>query len=399
MERRSPLVLVVLTALATMALSSANAYAEEAAATADSSATIASDTVPAATLEETAPSGDTVEEATPTDPPETTAAPVAPAVDPLGSAAAPATDPAPPPAATPEPAAPPAPPAAAPPHQAAPVASATDTPLVSAPAGPSARSAGATRRPATGVQSPSPPDVSLPGVVRDLRTLQGDVEDIARQLARGGTPPPGRLNRLRSSLERLAPVLLALNARGDGLLGAGEGTRRLLHRVRARLGTAQVATAGLIVALRRSGLQGPAALALIRELESFGALGHGLDLTPGPILPAPTAAPVVPARPAVVLARTSSSSPNEPSVARPPAGAAPRAGDAPKGTSGHSPAPWSFAGGSSSASASAALSVAGIAALAALLLALALPRLLTRLQLPPGRGHAVALVLALERPD
>jgi hypothetical protein len=204
------------------------------------------------------------------------------------------------------------------------------------------------------------------------------------------------LNRLRSSLERLAPVLLALDARGDGVVGASEQTRRLLHRVRARLGKAQVATAGLIVALRRSGLQGPAAVALMRELESFGAIGHGLDLTPGALL-APAPAPIIPAPAAVLLTHTSGTSPSEPSVARPEAGDAPRAGDAPNGASQQPPGSWSFAGGSSSASAGGALS-AGIAALAALLLGLALPRLLTRLQLFPGRGHAVALVLAVERP-
>ncbi len=228
--------------------------------------------------------------------------------------------------------------------------------------------------------------------------LQADVEAIARQLARGATPPPSRLNGLRSRLERLAPVLLALNARGDGVAGASEQTRRLLHRVRARLGEAQVGTAGLIVALRRSGLQGPAALALMRELESFGAIGHGLDFTPGALLLAPTPAPIVPAPAAVVLTHTSGTSPSEPTVARPEAGDAPRAGDAPKGASQQPPGSWSFAGGSSSASAGGALSAAGIAALAALLLGLALPRLLTRLQLFPSRGHAVALVLAVERP-
>jgi hypothetical protein len=228
--------------------------------------------------------------------------------------------------------------------------------------------------------------------------LQADVEAIARQLARGATPPPSRLNGLRSKLERLAPVLLALNARGDGVAGASEQTRRLLHRVRARFGNAQVATAGLIVALRRSGLQGPAALALMRELEGFGAIGHGLDFTPGALLLAPTPAPIVPAPAAAALAHTSGTSPSEPTVARPEAGDAPRAGDAPKDASRQPPGSRSFAGGSSSASAGGALSAAGIAALAALLLGLALPRLLTRLQLFPSRGHAVALVLAVERP-
>jgi hypothetical protein len=237
----------------------------------------------------------------------------------------------------------------------------------------------------------------LPTVKRDLRGVQEDVEAIRRQLERGATPPASDLNRLRSRLEQLAPVLLALDVRIDGMTAPSEETRQLLHGVRVRLAETQVSTAGLIAALRRSDLHGPALNALLRELERFGALGSALDLRPGSAF-APAPHPIAPAAPAAVAPthtspHTSGEPPSKPGVALP------RAQDAPPAAGQPAASRWPSAPGTSDASAAgAALSVAGFAALAALLIGLFLPRLLTRLELPPGRGHMVAPILALERP-
>jgi hypothetical protein len=230
-------------------------------------------------------------------------------------------------------------------------------------------------------------------VHRELRRVQADVDAIRRQLESGATPPASRLNRLRSRLDQLAPVLRALDGRVDGVGGPSEATRRLLHRVRVQLAETQVSTAGLIVALRRSDLHGPAVDALLRELESFAALGSALDLGPGATPLAPTQNPIEPVAPAgVEPALTAGDSPRTRGVGPP------KAEDRREAAGQHPPAPWPSAPESSAASPGGALSIAGLASLAALLIALFLPRLLARLELAPGRRHVVASVLVLERP-
>ena len=226
---------------------------------------------------------------------------------------------------------------------------------------------------------------------RELRAIQADVESIRRQLSSGVTPPASDLNRLRSRLERLEPVLLALDGRIDGLGVAGEETRQLLHRVQVQLAETQVATAGLITALRGSGLEGPALDALLRELESFGALGSALDLGPAATPFAPTALTIDSAPPAAVApVLPAADSPTQSRVA-PPRAAQEHEAPAPD-------APWPAPAESSPASASDALSAGGAAALAALLIAFFLPRLMARLELALSRGHGVACALTLERP-
>jgi hypothetical protein len=240
----------------------------------------------------------------------------------------------------------------------------------------------------------------LPAVERDLRGVQEDVEAIRRRLESGATPPASDLNRLRSRLEQLAPVLSALDVRADGMAAPSEETRQLLHGVRIRLAQTQVATAGLITALRRSELHGPTLDALLRELERFGELGSPLDFRPAAAF-APAAHSIDPAAPAAdAPMHMSGDAPRlSGEGSSKPANALPRAEGAREAAGRPAPPPSGFAPGSSNASAAgAALSVAGFAALAALLIGLFLPRLLTRLELPPGRGHMVASVLALERP-
>jgi hypothetical protein len=98
-----------------------------------------------------------------------------------------------------------------------------------------------------------------------------------------------------------------------------------------------------------------------------------------------------PAQAAVAQAATVP--PPRPSVAGRPATGSPDA-------VGHDePTPQPASAGSASASPGGGLTAVGLASLAALLIGFALPRLLSRVHLAPGRAHAVALVLALERPD
>ena len=396
MDRRSPPLAAALAAMAVLVLASPDARAETEAAPPESTATITPEPTPAADAE---PPQGSLQESTPM------SAPAAVAPDPGPVAPAPeVSDPGP--HVTPaDGAAPPA--ATSPPPRAVPAEATTDAPPASGSVDSSPAPVGTPRgAPATGDGVPAVAETSpapaleriLPAVERELRKVQADVEAIRRRLDGGAAPPAHDLSRLRSTLERLAPVLLALDLRVDRAGLPGAQARQLLHRVRAGLAETQVATAGLIAALRRSDLHGPELRALLRSLESFGALGSALDLRPGagPFAPtsfAPTPQPVDPMASAAVLPTPESGASPSRSHAAPP-----RADDAPKAAGQHAPEPWSSALGSATASAAGAVSVAGLAALAALLIAFALPRLLTRLELTPGRGHMVASVLALERP-
>ena len=398
MPRRS-LLAAALASLAVLALGSPSAFAqsEEAAPVApDSTATITPEPVTPVTpaLTDPAPPQDVLQDVSPVNPPEAEAAPPAPE-EVLVAAPPEVVSPSPTPATPTEIVEPPSSPAAEAPHPAAEV-SQPEAPHNGAPADNSTHAAPASvwvaSRPSAGQPqgapapagaSPSLPRLEqvLPTVVRDLRRVQADVESIRRQLNSGVTPLASDLNRLRSRLERLEPVLLAL----DG--------RHLLHRVQVELAQTQGSTAGLITALRRSGLHGPALDALLGELESFGALGSALDLAPAGTPFAPTALTIDPAPPAAVVpALAAGGSPSQPRVT-PPRAAKEREATAPD-----APAPWPAPAESSLASASDALSVGGAAALIALLIAFFLPRLTARLELAPGRGHVVASVLALERP-
>ncbi len=413
MARRS-LLAAALASSALLALGSPSAFAqaEEAApVTPDSTVTITPDPVTPVTpaLADSAPPQDVLQDVSPVNPPEAEAAPPAPAPEPvvvpeiLVAAPPEVVSPEPAPITPPEIPEPASPPAAETPQ---PVAEAPDhSAPADSPADAPAASGSVASRPSVGQPqgTPAPDSAStwlprleqaLPAVERDLRRVQADVESIRRQLNSGATPLVSDLNRLRSRLERLEPVLLALDGRIDRLGVVSEETRLLLHRVQVQLAETQVSTAGLIAALRSSGLHGPALDALLRELESFGALGSALDLGPAATPFAPTALTIDPAPPAAVVpALATGGSPSEPRVG-PPRAAKERETSAPD-----APAPWPAPAESFSASASDALSVGGAAALIALLIAFFLPRLTARLELAPGRGHVVASVLAIERPD
>lgn len=398
MDRRALLVLaLVVTAL--LVPVSANAYADPATEQADSAVTLADAGTPA-TVTDPAPPATTLPDATTSTTPEG-GAPASPP---------PAVAPATPPPATTSPPPPPAGVPAPPPAPSTPNPAADTTPVsgpvlsIPAPATP-ARSAPAVVEVAPAAPAAAPPVAGLqrvlPAVERDLRGVRADVEAIRRRLDEGAAPPAGRLSRLRSRLHQLAPVLRSLEARVDAVARPSQELQQLIHRVQGRLAATQASTAGLIVALRRSGLDGPEVRGLLRELESFRTLGIAL----GPIAsavgrPAPFAplsiAPDLHA--AITIEAPSTPAAVEPASQKPSA-APPATGGATKAAGHHAPAPAPVSSGSSSAGPGGALSVAGLASLAALLIALVLPRLLTRLELAPGRSHSVAFALALERPD
>jgi hypothetical protein len=236
----------------------------------------------------------------------------------------------------------------------------------------------------------------LPDVERQLRGVQAQIGDLQRRLAGGVPPPPTSLMRLRLKLELIAPALIALEARVDATGHMSPELRQLLDRVNTRLDGTRASAAALAAALRRSGLQGHEVQLLLRELGDFQALAPGLrpEVQAAPALPAPTdgvmhtsgqmAHAVAPAQHAA------------PPPTRQPSGhpATVSQGAGPSdGLAAHVSAP-----GSASASPSGGFAVAGLGALAALLCALALPQLLSRLQLPTMRCYAATFLVPLERP-
>jgi hypothetical protein len=237
-------------------------------------------------------------------------------------------------------------------------------------------------------------------VRQELRSAQGQIDDLQRDLDHGAPPPPDRLTRLRATLVRIAPMLVALEVR---LQATGQLTphlRQLLHRVRSDLRGVRVTAHDLVTALRRSGARGPELRLLLRELDRFAAMASALDLTPGL---RPAAAP--PAQGATAVYSQLQPVP----VAGPPAAAAPPAerptADVPPPEPRDPPGdeqaqPWSTATspGSATASPGGAFFFAGVASLTMLLIGLGLPALRARLEVPPGRGYTAAFIAPLERP-
>jgi hypothetical protein len=172
--------------------------------------------------------------------------------------------------------------------------------------------------------------------------------------------------------------------------------RQLLHRVRGDLRGVRATAGELVVALRHSGASGAEVRLLLRELEAFRALGATLASTPG-VNPAPSAPAASPTYPQLLPAQATSPVPG---ASEPPQ---PRAGgreDSPTrgGTALSMESPWSSAPGSATASPGGSFSFAAAATLTMLMIGLALPALLARLDLPPSRRYAVALIAPLERP-
>lgn len=236
----------------------------------------------------------------------------------------------------------------------------------------------------------------LPDVERQLRGVQAQIGDLQRQLSVGVPPPPKSLMRLRLKLELIAPALIALEARVDATGHLTPEIRQLLDRVHTRLDGTRASAAVLAAALRRAGLHGPEVQLLLRELGDFQALGPALlpDVHRAPVLPPSTSNVVhapVQAAPAAASVQQAAPPPARTVSGHPATLSQPS--EPPDGLAAHVSAP-----GSASASPSGAFAVAGLAALAALLCALALPQLLSRLQLPLMRCYAATFLVPLERP-
>jgi hypothetical protein len=238
----------------------------------------------------------------------------------------------------------------------------------------------------------------LPDVERRLRGVQEQIGDLQRQLAVGVPPPPKSLMRLRMELESIAPALSALEARVDASGHLSPELRQLIDRVHTRLDGTRASAATLAAALRDSGLRGPEVQLLLSELGDFQALGSGLlpdvHRAPAPALHASMGDVVhasVQTAPAAASVQQAAPPPARPASGHP--ATVSQGSGPPDGLAAPVSAP-----GSASASPSGAFAVAGLAALAAFLCALALPQLLSRLQLPPMRCYAATFLVPLERP-
>jgi hypothetical protein len=236
----------------------------------------------------------------------------------------------------------------------------------------------------------------LTEVGRELRTAEGQIDGLRRGLDRGAPPPPSHMTRLRATLVRITPMLAALEVRLDAAGRLSPRLRRLLHRVRSDLRGVRASAAGLVVALRQSGARGHELRLLLRELEAFRAPGATLASMPG-VNPAPSAPATGPAHPQLQPAPVNSPVPAESAPPNPRAGGhreSPSRGVG--GLSAESPS--SSVPGSATASSGGSSSTAAAVALTMVLIGLALPALLARLDLPPGRRYSVALIAPLERP-
>ncbi len=231
----------------------------------------------------------------------------------------------------------------------------------------------------------------LTDVERELRHVQAQIDDLQRRLDDGAPAPKSGLITLRSSLERIAPVLLALELRLGAAGRLDPRLRALQHQVRVRLAGARASAGELIAALRRSGERGDELRLLLRELERFRAFEvervsnavagaasalpePGADAAYTELRPPPAASPLHAAT-APLERRTTGRSATRPRD---------REGPGP-------PLPWSSTSGSATASPGGAFSAAGLTLLATLAIALAAPRLRAGLWLPADRPYTVAL--------
>jgi hypothetical protein len=241
----------------------------------------------------------------------------------------------------------------------------------------------------------------LSEVGRELRSAQGQIDDLRSGLDEGAPPPTRRLTRLRETLVRIAPMLLALEVR---LHAAGELSpqlRQLLKRVRSDLRGVHVTSASLAAELRRSGARSAELRQLLQEVEAFRALASTLALNPGVSPPPAPAPPATGSSPEFTPLQPGPAASAPPAASEPPA---PRAGDRHAPGSSARPAlaellQWSLASGSATVgSGGSFFFVAAVAALTVLLIGIALPALRTRLELPRHRRYAVAFLTPLERP-
>jgi hypothetical protein len=241
----------------------------------------------------------------------------------------------------------------------------------------------------------------LGGVERELRSVQSQIDNLQRRLDSGAAAPRRGLIRLRSSLERIAPVLAALEVRLRSAGPLGPRLRMLHRRLRARAAGARASARDLVAALRRSSWRGYELRLLLWELASFRRLeagpasneparaalarsGRGDNAAYTETQPAPAVTPTPPHTATAPLERR----------------AAGRPAIRPRGHGGDGPHPPRSSSTSASATASpgGALSAAGAGLMATLLIALAAPRLWARLALAAGHRPTVAFLSPLERP-
>jgi hypothetical protein len=231
----------------------------------------------------------------------------------------------------------------------------------------------------------------LADLKRELRHVQAEIDDLQRRLEDGSPAPKSGLTRLRSSLERIAPVLLALELQLGAAGRLGPRLRALQHQVRVRLAGARASAGELIAALRRSGERGDELRLLLRELANFCALEAELTSNAG------AGAASVPPEPGADAAYTQllpalAASPQHAATVPLERRAAGRPATRPRDRRG--PAPplaWSSTPGSATASPGGGVSAAGLSLLATLPIALAAPGLRVGLRLPADRPYTVAL--------
>jgi hypothetical protein len=240
----------------------------------------------------------------------------------------------------------------------------------------------------------------LSDVGRELRDVRGQMHELRRGLEAGAPPRANRLTRLRTTLVRMAPMLVALEVQLGAAGRLSPHLRQLLDRVRIDLHSAGATAAGLIGALRSSRARSAELQLLLRELEAFQTLTSTLVASNPALGPAPKPPLPAPSTAYTQLEHAPAAS-TRPGVAGPPA---PRADSrqAPDSSDTRAPEasqPWSIAPGSATASpAGSFFFFAGVAAITALLLGVARPELRARLVLPPSRRYAVAFLMPLERP-
>jgi hypothetical protein len=244
----------------------------------------------------------------------------------------------------------------------------------------------------------------LPRAERELRIVQTQIDDLQHLLDQGALSPPEALTRVRSSLERIAPVLLALNVQLQHAGRLSPHLRELLRRVRDRLTATNASAAELRATLRHAGLRGAEWRLLLHQLQSFLTLRLPLIAAPAVAqAPAPAPAPAQAASgvgPAFVQAQPGAAAVARQPVATPsPApAAAPRVTGASDRARPAELTPLSSAGGSASVSPGGAFSGPGAATLATLLIGLMLVGLSARLTARPIRRYSAVFAAPLERP-
>jgi hypothetical protein len=300
---------------------------------------------------------------------------------------------------------PPAPPAA-PPRVEAPKPAAT-TQTVSPPAPSSPDPTGGAPAPPAPPKPPAPTrdhelEPLLTNADRELRDVQGQIGALERRLDTGGFPSTPALVRLRHGLDRIAPMLLALESRLDKAPPLTPRQKTLLQRVHSRLERARGSAGDLIAAFVRSGAWSPALHLLLRELERFVAFDSVTAAAPvARPAPAPPGAPApVPYTAYTQTQAAPTAAPRDGAAAHSPG----RRGDGRHATGQRDPGspedvpPSSPAAGSASAGPGGAFFAGGLAALAALLAAPALAGPRMRLHPVAARLYRALFLTPLERP-